>query len=87
MSTQDLNPKPITVGQDVSWWSGRGSSGRGIVTKIEGGRVFVEPVADSIRGSDYRVLKPSGRVVWGVLTHGLASDEINTSPNPWYDDS
>jgi hypothetical protein len=87
MTQNDTNPEPITVGQDVSWWTGRGSSGRGIVTKIECGRVFVEPAADSIKGSDYRVLRPSGRIAWTMLTQGIPIEQINTPPDPWYENS
>lgn len=61
--------------------------GRGIVTKIEGDRVFVEPAEDSIKGSDYRVLKPSGRIAWTMLTQGVPIEQINTTPNPWYENS
>jgi hypothetical protein len=86
MSTQDPNPEPITVGQDVSWWTGRGSSGRGIVTKIEGDRVFLEPSEDSVKGSDYRTLD-SGRIFWPPISTGLDIEEINTEPSPWYENS
>ena len=86
MSTQDPNPEAIAVGHDVSWWTGRGSSGRGIVTKIEGNRVFVDPAPDSIKGSDYRP-KDDGSVFWTPIDAGITLDRINTPPNPWFRDS
>jgi hypothetical protein len=86
MPKHDINSDPITIGQNVTWWTGRGSSGNGQVTKIEGDRVFVQPAEDSIKGSDYRVLD-SGRISWTPLSPGIPIDQINTEPNPWYEDS
>jgi hypothetical protein len=86
MPKHDIDLDSVTIGQDVSWWTGRGSSGRGKVTKIEGDRVFVEPASDSIKGSDYR-LKDDGSIFWPPISTGISFDRINTPPNPWFKNS
>ena len=86
MPKHDINSDPITIGQNVTWWTGRASQGQGIVTKIEGDRVFIQPSEDSIKGSDYRV-KDSGRIWWTPINVGIPVDQINTEPDPWYENS
>jgi len=83
MTQNDTNPDSLSVGQDVTWWTGRGSKGRGKITKIEGDRVFIQPAKDSIKGSDYRV-KDDGSIFWTPIDIGITVDRINTEPDPWY---
>jgi hypothetical protein len=83
---KNIEPVLLSVGQYVSWWTGRGSKGQGRITKTEGDRIFVQPSEDSIKGSDYRV-HDSGSVFWTPINTGIPMDQINTEPDPWYEDS
>jgi hypothetical protein len=86
MPKDDVGPDSFTIGQQVTWWTGRGSCGKGQITKIEGDRIFVQPTEDSIKGSDYRV-KDDGSIFWTPISTGLTASHINTEPRIWYTNS
>ena len=83
---KDSKPEVFSVGQNVSWWTGRGSQGTGTITRITPDRIFVKPDKDSVKGSDYRVAD-DGLVWWTPINTGVTPSHINTEPNPWYKDS
>jgi hypothetical protein len=83
---KDSKPEVFSVGQNVSWWTGRGSQGTGTITRITPDRIFVKPDKDSVKGSDYRILD-TGREWWTPINTGVPPSHINTEPNPWYKDS
>jgi hypothetical protein len=79
--------KPFTAGDRCAFWTGRGSYGNGRIRAIKGDRAFIDPDPDAHKGSDYRILQPSGRVVWGPRDHGVRFHQLNTEPRIWYRDN
>ena len=79
----------FAVGQRVFFWSGRGSQGYGTIREIRGGRAFIDPEPDAIKGSDYRIFRqPAKRDdAWGPRDHGLRFTQLNTPPRSWFRNS
>jgi len=79
----------FAVGERVFFWSGRGSQGYGTIREIRDGRAFIDPEADAVKGSDYRVFQqPAKRFdSWGPRDHGLRFSQFNTSAKPWFENN
>ena len=77
------------IGDRVFFWSGRGSQGYGIIRAIRNGRAFIDPDPVAIKGSDFRIYAPGSnkRDFWGPRDFGLPLSNLNTPPDPWFEDS
>ena len=73
----------------MSFWTGRGSSGQATIRKIEGNKVFLDPFPDAIKGSDYRLFSKNAarKDAWMPRDYGVLVTQINTPPQPWYENS
>jgi len=76
----------FNVGHQVFFWTGRGSYGYGVIRTIKDGRAFIDPEPDAHRGGDFWTFAPGSIRLnyWGPRDFGVRFSQLNTPPNPWF---
>lgn len=83
------NGASFEIGQRVFFWTGRGSQGYGTIAAVKNERFLIEPDADALKGSDFRAHPPGSKKAdsWAPRDYGVMPSQINSPPDPWFQDS